>query len=170
MNGVSGWVEGARLWKSGIRNALKCSSTVGMISYELEWGAYRGWCIQKASREMSVSMPGEGCWPSSGGRIQVYTHKGKERTLQKDQDSEEMQEHPECDWGWSGGEWVPVVKDKGLYVWKHSLIGAKYLRGQGIWILLYGKPEKVLNWKWSIKVAEARQTTQEAHFNSPGWV
>lgn len=113
-------------------------------------------------------MPKEDCWPSSGGRIQVYAHKGKESTLQKDQDSEEMQEHPECDWGWSRGEWVPVVKDKGLYVWKCSLIGAEYLWAQGIWILLCGKPVKVLNWKWSIKVAEARQTTQEAHFNGPG--
>lgn len=34
-----------------------------------------------------------GCWPDFEGRIQVYAHKGKERTLQKDQDSEEMQEH-----------------------------------------------------------------------------
>ena len=80
-----------------------------MISYELEWGAYRGWCIEKALREMSVHMPGEGCWPSSGGRIQVYAHKGKESTVLKDQDSEEMQEHPECDGGEvgeSGSLWL----------------------------------------------------------------
>ena len=46
-----------------------------------------------------------GCWPGFEGRIQVYAHKGKERTLQKDQDSEEMQEHAvSVDWacGWSG--------------------------------------------------------------------